>query len=159
MLKLAKLTDYATVLATIMAAEPARRYSAQDLAERSMLSAATAAKLLKLLAQSGLVDSSRGAKGGYRLSRRPDTISVADVVDAIEGPIAITSCSIHSGDCNIETNCATRANWQLINSAIRHALEAVSLAQMAAPLNASPGREIPLQFVRSAPTEIRPRPE
>lgn len=157
MLKLSQLTDYATVLMTTLAAEPARLHSAQDLSERSRLPAATAAKLLKQLAKAHLVEATRGAQGGYRLTRKPELISVADVVDAVEGPIAITRCSIHSGDCNIEKSCGTRTNWRLINTAIREALEAVSLAQMAAPLRRN--TETPLRFHPRKATTLRISPE
>lgn len=145
MLKLSKLSDYATMLATAMASDPDRIFAAQELAIRAHVTAPTTAKLLKLMAKSGLVESMRGARGGYRLSRSPDRITVADVISAVEGPIALTQCSDHRGACSIESSCATRANWRLINRAIRDALEAVTLAQMAAP--ARRGREMPLKFL------------
>ncbi len=145
MLKLAKLTDYATVLMTVLAAEPSAWASAQELAERSHLSLATTSKLLKQLARARLIEAARGVHGGYRLLRAPNQITVADVVDAIEGPIAVTECSSHTGGCSIEGSCGTRANWRLINTAIRGALEAVTLAQMTAPLRRS-GSETPLTF-------------
>ncbi|MDB5971829.1 MAG: system Fe-S cluster assembly regulator [Hydrocarboniphaga sp.] len=145
MLKLAKLTDYAAVVMTAIAADPARLHSAQELADRSHLPPATVSKLLKQLAKARLIEATRGAQGGYRLTRSAEQITVADVVDAVEGPIAVTRCSIHTGDCNIETSCGTRANWRLINTAIRQALEAVTLAQIAAPLRRS-SNENPLTF-------------
>lgn len=144
MLKLAKLTDYATVLMTVMAADPARLHNAQELAQRSHLGLPTTAKLLKQLAKGGLVESLRGAHGGYRLSRDPARITVADVIDAVEGPIEVTSCSGASGNCSIEHDCAARTNWRLINHAIRQALVAVTLAHMAAPLRSR--SEVPLTF-------------
>lgn len=143
MLKLGKLADYATALMTAMAAAPSRVHTAQDLAGRTHVSAPTAAKLLKLLARGGLVESLRGAHGGYRLSRAPERITVAEIIGAVEGPIAVTECSEHRSGCSIESSCATRANWRLINRAIREALEAVSLAQMAAPARRT---ESPLHF-------------
>lgn len=147
MLKLSKLTDYATTLMTAMAADTPRVYTAQELAEQVHVSAPTAAKLLKLLARGGLVESLRGAHGGYRLSRAPEKITVADIIGAVDGPIAVTECSEHQGGCSIESSCSTRANWRLINSAIRQALEAVTLAQMALPLHRS---ESPIHFHRAA---------
>lgn len=147
MLKLSKLTDYGTLLMTLLAADPGTACNAQTLAEKSHLAAPTVAKLMKLLAKAGLVESTRGARGGYRLSRAPATITVADVVRALEGPIAITGCSVHGGGCGIEASCAARANWRLINTAIRQSLEAVTLAQMAAPPRRAP--EAPLRFQRS----------
>lgn len=148
MLKLSKLADYATVLMTAAAREPARTLTGQELADRTHVPLPTVAKLLKVLTRAQLLESLRGAHGGYRLARSAEKISVADIIKALEGPLAVTACSGHDGDCSIETNCATRANWRLINTAIRQALEAVSLAQMAqgaAPVarNRTP-REFPL---------------
>ncbi|HUP92861.1 MAG TPA: SUF system Fe-S cluster assembly regulator [Solimonas sp.] len=148
MLKLSKLADYATVLLTAMAREPARVYNGQELAARTHVPVPTAAKLLKKLARAGLLESQRGAQGGYRLVRAPERITVAEVIRALEGPIAVTQCSGHVGHCGIESTCATRGNWRLINSAIRQALEAVTLAQMAVPTRPS---EAPLRFHAALP--------
>jgi Rrf2 family protein len=90
-------------------------------------------KLLKRLLQAGLLTSMRGAGGGYSLAHAPHAVSVADVVSAIEGPVALTECALGRGNCSLERNCATRANWQVISRAVRVALEAVSLADMALP--------------------------
>ena len=133
MLRIAKLTDYATVLMVRLAREPARCFSAAQLADELGLPLPTVAKLLKRLLQAGLLTSMRGAGGGYSLAHAPRAISVADVVSAIEGPVALTECSLGKGNCSLEKNCATRANWQLISRAVRVALEAVSLADMALP--------------------------
>ncbi len=150
MLKLSKLTDYGALLMTALAARPLLRVTAGELAEHTHLAPPTVAKLLKRLAQSGLVESTRGTHGGYRLARAPEAITVADVVRALEGPIGLTECSIHRG-CDIESSCAARGNWRLINTAIREALEAITLAQMAAPLRTLPARstDLPLTFHRS----------
>lgn len=118
---------------TVMAREPARTQSAPDLAARSHLSAATVAKLLRQLAGGGLVESVRGARGGYRLARSPGDITVADVVAALEGPIALTECAGAKSCCSIESHCGIRGNWRLINAALETALRSVTFAQMAAP--------------------------
>ena len=131
MLKLSKLADYATVLMTAVARQPEQTHTGQSLAERTRLPLPTVAKLLKTLARGGLLESLRGAHGGYRLARPAERITIADIIHALEGPIAVTACADHGGACNLETSCATRANWRLINHAIREALEAVTLAQMA----------------------------
>ena len=89
--------------------------------------------MLKLLSRSGLVASCRGAKGGYRLARLPALISVADIIDALEGPVALTECSSESSNCSQESHCTVRGNWQRINDVVRHALEDVSLAEMVRP--------------------------
>ncbi len=147
MLKLSKLADYATVLMTLIASDPQRLHNGLELAERSGVPAPTVSKLLKALTRGGLLLSLRGAHGGYRLSRPADQISVADVISALEGPIAVTECASHPGGCTLESDCSTRANWRLINVAIRQALEAVSLAQMAAPPHRARD-EFPLTFHR-----------
>ncbi|HWU67867.1 MAG TPA: SUF system Fe-S cluster assembly regulator [Stenotrophobium sp.] len=147
MLKLGKLADYATMLMTAMARMPAQVYTAHDLATRTHVAAPTTAKLLKLLSKAGLIESLRGVHGGYRLSREPQRITVAEIVNAVEGPIAVTECSERHSDCSIEASCTTRANWRLINSAIRQALEAVTLAQMATPMRRS---ESPIHFQQTA---------
>ena len=93
----------------------------------------TASKVLKLLAGSGLLESFRGASGGYRVTRRAGDISVAEVIAAIEGPIAMTECSVEEGLCSQEERCELRSNWQRISVAVADALHRVSLAEMAAP--------------------------
>lgn len=150
MLKLGKLTDYATVLLAAMAAAPERLHAAQDLAQRTAVAAPTVAKLMKLLQRGQLVESVRGAKGGYRLLRAPEAITVADVIRALEGPIAVTDCAVH-GSCALEAGCGAKAPFLLINAAVTQALEAVSLADMAASLAPAAGRvpaaqEFPLHF-------------
>ena len=147
MLKLSKLADYATVLMTAVAREPSRTHTGQELAERTRIPAPTVAKLLKVLTKDGLLESLRGAHGGYRLGRAAERISVADIIKALEGPIAVTACSAHGPEpCTIETDCATRANWRLINTAIREALEAVTLAQMVHGSASAAPRPSPREF-------------
>jgi len=143
MLRIAKLTDYATLLMVRLAREPGRCFSAGQLAGELGVPLPTVAKLLKRLLQAQLLASVRGSGGGYSLAHAPDAISVADVVSAIEGPVALTECAHGQGDCALEQNCATRANWQVISRAVRVALEAVSLADMAVPRL----RTVPMQRV------------
>ncbi|MGE5320937.1 MAG: SUF system Fe-S cluster assembly regulator [Hyphomicrobiaceae bacterium] len=133
MLRIAKLTDYATVLMVHLARQPNRCFSAAQLAEELRLPPPTVAKLMKRLLRARLLLSVRGAAGGYSLAHAPCAISVADVVSAIEGPVALTECAQGTGNCALERDCATRANWQLISRSVRVALEAVSLADMAKP--------------------------
>lgn len=133
MLRIAKLTDYATALMVRLAREPARCFSAAQLADELGVPQPTVAKLLKRLLRARLLASARGAAGGYSLAHAPDEISVADVVQAIEGPVALTECTLGQGNCSLERDCATRANWQLISRAVRVALEAVRLSDMAVP--------------------------
>ncbi|RXR08588.1 SUF system Fe-S cluster assembly regulator [Pseudoxanthomonas composti] len=133
MLRVTKLTDYATVVLTVLAARPGEVASASDLAEQSGLESPTVSKLLKPLAQAGLVEGLRGAHGGYRLARAADRITLIEIVEAMEGPLAITECSLHANQCGIATRCGARANWRLINDVVADALRGVTLAQMLQP--------------------------
>lgn len=130
MLRVTKLTDYATVVLTVLAARPQTVMSATELAEHSGLESPTVSKLLKPLAQAGLVEGFRGASGGYRLAREPARISLVEIVEAMEGPLAITECSLHDGQCGISEQCGVSGNWRRINDVVADALRAVSLAQM-----------------------------
>ncbi|MFO1494093.1 MAG: SUF system Fe-S cluster assembly regulator [Lysobacterales bacterium] len=132
MFRLSKLADYATVLMACLS-DDAGTLSAQALAERTRLEAPTVAKLLKQLAQAELVLSTRGANGGYRLARPAAQISIAEIIAAIEGPLGMTECSIHTGLCERETHCAVSSNLRKISAAVEAALRAVTLADMAAP--------------------------
>src|SRR6202050_366229 len=131
MLRMGKLTDYATVVLASLAQEPALPLAAAELAERTRLSRPTVSKLLKELQRAGMVISSRGSQGGYRLARSPEQITAAQILDIFEGPIAITECSGASSQCGIERQCRVGAAWQRVNAAIRRALEDVTLHQLA----------------------------
>jgi FeS assembly SUF system regulator len=132
MLRISKLTDYA-ILIMVELTRDGEVLSAHALAERTGVEVPTASKVLKLLAGSGLLESFRGASGGYRVTRRAGDISVAEVIAAIEGPIAMTECSVEEGLCSQEERCELRSNWQRISVAVADALHRVSLAEMAAP--------------------------
>ena len=131
MLRMGKLTDYATVVLASLAQEPARHRAAAELAERTRLTRPTVSKVLKGLQRAGLVISSRGPQGGYRLARRPEDITATQILDIFEGPIAITECSGASSRCGIERQCRVGGAWQRVNSAIRRALDDVTLHQLA----------------------------
>ena len=128
------MTDYAVVLATHLAATEGP-HAARDLALHTQIPEPTASKVLKKLARAGVVTSQRGAKGGYSLARAPQRIGIHEVIEAIEGPIAVTECSDETADssCEYETSCEVRANWQRINLAVQHALSEITLADMAVP--------------------------
>lgn len=130
MLRISKLTDYATVLMTVLAQDAPAVLSAVELAARARIELPTASKVLKMLVHAQLVTSFRGASGGYRLARAAAEISVADIVAAIEGPFGMTECVAHAGQCDHEPHCGVRGNWQRISSAIEGALRSVSLAEM-----------------------------
>ena len=141
MLRVTKLTDYATLVLTVLAARPGDVLSAPDLAEHAGREAPTVAKVLKPLAQAGLVEGFRGANGGYRLARDPAAISLVEIVEAMEGPLGMTECSLHDGQCGIEQSCGVRANWRRINDVVADALRGVSLAEMRQPAPAAPVRK------------------
>ncbi|MEX1273361.1 MAG: SUF system Fe-S cluster assembly regulator [Gammaproteobacteria bacterium] len=131
---MSKLTDYGTVVLAQMARTPDKRFTAPELAELTSVAAPTVAKLLKALGRAGLLDSLRGAHGGYSLARPPERISAVDIIDAIEGPVALTECSTGHSNCTIQADCSVGSNWQQINIGIRRALEGVSLAELARPM-------------------------
>ena len=139
MLRISRLTDYATVLLAALASEPQRVQTAAALAEQTRIAAPTVSKLLKQLHRAGLVSSTRGLHGGYQLARPAAQISAAAILDALEGPVALTDCSAGHGQCEIEESCRVGRVWQRLNLAIRRALYEVSLAQLAG-LDAPPAR-------------------
>ncbi len=144
MFRLSKLADYGIVIMTNLARRPDRQFSAGEIAADSLIPHPMASKVLKGLTRAGLLTSHRGVKGGYGLARPGEMITVAEVITALEGPIALTACIDEGpGGCDIEALCPARANWQRINDAIRTALDGVTLAEMA--------RAIPEAF--AAPVE------
>jgi len=136
MIRFAKLTDYGLVLMTIIARDGvSTMHNARDLASVSHLPLPTVSKVLKQLLQSGLLTSHRGLKGGYGLAKEPADISVADIVTAMEGPIALTECSTETtGLCDLERSCPTKANQRIISQVMRGALEKVTLSELARPM-------------------------
>ncbi len=148
MLRVTRLTDYATVVLTALAARPGVVLSAPELAELAGLEAPTVAKVLKPLAQVGLVEGFRGANGGYRLARDAGAITLIEIVEAMEGPLGMTECSVPTGQCGIEESCNVRANWRRINDVVADALRGVSLAQMLSPPppTITPPRRIAMQL-------------
>ena len=149
MLRVTKLTDYATVVMTVLAALPGEVLSAPELAEQAGLEAPTVAKVLKPLAAAGLVAGFRGANGGYRLARTAADINLVEIVEAMEGPLAMTECSVHDGQCGIEASCGVRANWRRINDVVADALRGVSLAQMLGPAPRPSRKGIALQLANA----------
>ncbi len=131
MLRLNRLTDYGIVVLAQMASAPGAQRSAQQIAHDTAVPLPTVAKLLNALARAGIVVSARGASGGYGLARAAGEITIAEVVQALEGPIALTACVDGSSDsCDVESLCPMRGNWEQVNHAIRKALQEVTLADM-----------------------------
>lgn len=131
MLRITKLTDYATVILASLAANPAGWRTTADVARGTHLAAPTVSKLLKQLQRAGLVESARGLHGGYRLARPSQQISAAAILDAMEGPLALTECSTGHSQCSLTGSCSVGGSWQRINLAIRQSLEDVTLAELA----------------------------
>ena len=130
-MKLSKLTDYAVVLLSFLSQTGKGPQSANALADDTGIPAPTVAKLMKLLAKAELVTSTRGTAGGYALANAAEAISVADIIAAIEGPIALTACVEESDDlCAVENTCGVAGNWESVNAAVRDALHSVSLTDM-----------------------------
>ncbi|PHK93633.1 SUF system Fe-S cluster assembly regulator [Pseudoroseomonas rhizosphaerae] len=143
MLRLSKLTDYAVVVLARLEAEGGVQ-TAPCLALATGIAEPTVAKVLKALGHAGLVEGLRGARGGYRLERPLRAIPLSEVICAIDGPIALTACvDGASGCCEAETVCPVRGRWDPVNEAIRAALSAISLAELAAPRPAAGRRKPP----------------
>jgi FeS assembly SUF system regulator len=152
MIRISRLTDYGIVLMTHMAAHAERVHNANELAGEAHLPVPTVSKLLRLLTRGHLLESHRGVKGGYGLARKAEAITVGDIVTALEGPIAITTCTSGAGgSCEHEPLCPARSHWHLINLAIRQALDGVTLADMVAH-----PRRIPLPTLRPAAAPCAP---
>jgi len=130
MLRMSKLTDYGTLVLSQLAASGAEPASAGVVADRTHIALPTVSKLLKTLTRCGLVVSTRGAQGGYALARAPEEITAADIIDALEGPVAITECSATDGACTLESWCRVGNAWQRINLSIREALKQITLADL-----------------------------
>ena len=130
MLRVSRLTDYATVVMSCIAAHPTSVLSTGQIASETQLELPTVSKLLKALMHASLVESFRGVNGGYRLARPATDISLAEIVEALEGPIGMTECSVSEGQCERESGCGVRHSWQRINSVLTNTLRGVMLAEM-----------------------------
>ncbi|MDH3472349.1 MAG: SUF system Fe-S cluster assembly regulator [Rhodospirillales bacterium] len=131
MFRLNRLTDYAVVVMAQMAQRRDLVRTAPRIAEETGVPLPTVAKILNALTRGSLVASQRGAAGGYTLSRPAEQITVAEIIQALEGPIALTACVDGApGQCEVESLCPMRGNWDKVNKAIRGALGEVTLADM-----------------------------
>jgi len=135
-IKLSRMADYGVVVMTQLAREPGVTQTASELAAATALPVPTVSKLLKLMANAALLESHRGTKGGYSLTRTAADVTMADIIGAVDGPIALTECVGTDGTiCEIEALCPTRTNWKRINDVLIEALQSVTLAEMAAPID------------------------
>lgn len=137
MLRMTKQADYGIVLMTHLAsAHDRQQVSAPDLGAETRIPLPMVSKILKLLVRAGLLISHRGVKGGYALARPAREISVAALIEALDGPIAFTECIEEApGSCSQESVCGVKENWQKINAVVRLALESITLADLTGPLS------------------------
>jgi len=140
MLRLGKMTDYATVILSFMARNQVKVHAALEIATATGVALPTVSKILKQLVKAQVLSSIRGAKGGYSLVQPPEKISVASVITALEGPIALTECSNSEHQCDHVSGCTIGNNWRIVNQSVQKALESVSLADMMLPMQ--PPQEI-----------------
>lgn len=149
MIRLTNLADYAVVLMCEMS-HTDERVSAQDLSAATSIPAPTVAKILNALGRAELLKSHRGLKGGFALARGADEITVADIIEAIDGPISLTHCAdTGSSDCCFDDICQMRPRWQVINSAVKGALADVKLSAIA---SYGTGQDIAARFEKRAKT-------
>ena len=129
MLRITKLTDYAIVILSDLAICYPEHQSAKALAGRTGIHLPTVSKILKILQQHDLVLSHLGVEGGYQLAVPAEQVSLARIIEALEGPIALTQCNLTKGMCEQEHQCHIRPHWQRINHAILSTLQGISLAE------------------------------
>jgi len=129
MLRITKITDYGFILLAYMAAQDQDSlHNAKDLSASIDIPLPTVSKVLKILTQGGILKSHQGSKGGYSLARLADEISAAEVIEAIEGPVALTDCSTADG---CDRNCPVSPRWKQVNNAVIGALQGLTLSDMA----------------------------
>ena len=131
MLRIGKMADYALLVTNQLVKTTDELCTSEDLLQATQLPPATVRQLLKKLVDAGIVKSHRGAKGGYRLSNNPQTFTVADVISAIEGPIALTQCTQQLGNCDLEDHCDLKHNWNYVNQMVNTLFNHITLADMA----------------------------
>lgn len=127
MLRVSKLTDYAMVIMAHFAAHPDVIHQAAGLAQQTGIARPTTSKLLKILTKCGFLTSHRGATGGYQLARDANEITITDLLEALEGPLALTECAIDQELCAVALNCVIKSPWQRINSIIYQTLSQITL--------------------------------
>ena len=127
------MADYGIVVLSHFARTERELHSARALSEATHLPLPTVSKLLKQLVQKSLLESHRGASGGYRLARVAARISVADIVEALDGPVALTECQ--TGACEIARDCGVRPHWNKLNTTVYQALASLSLRELAGPVH------------------------
>lgn len=132
-MKISKMTDYGVLVLNHLADAGGIKQSTDVIANALSLSVPTVRKVLKILVDTGLVQARRGAHGGYRLTRSPDQITLLNVVEAFEGPLHLTECSVSETECDITNNCSLSENWGGINQIVAQLLAAISLSDIRNP--------------------------
>lgn len=128
MLRITRLTDYGFILlANIAEASSEKLHNAKDLSQELDIPLPTVSKVLKFLVNGNLLTSQQGSQGGYKLSKNPKDISIADIISVLEGPVSLTACCIEDG-CN--KNCSLSSSWQAVNNIIVNELSSITLADM-----------------------------
>jgi len=142
MFRLSKLADYGIIVLAHLAQQAASEapggggatsLNARELAEHVDLPLPVVSKVLKTLTRAGVLESQRGAKGGYSLAHRPEDLSVAEMITALDGPLALTQCSLGPAVCDLEQSCAVKSPWLVINRVVHNALASVTLADLTSP--------------------------
>lgn len=133
MIRLSKLTDYASVLLAVMARQPDVLWTATQLSVHSNVPKPTCIKLLKQLAKQGLLNSIQGARGGYTLARDPAEIPVKQIIEAIEGPMAITECGTDEALCRLTDHCTVMSRWRELGDQVNQMLTDVTLRDLISP--------------------------
>jgi FeS assembly SUF system regulator len=135
--RLSKGTDYGIRILAHLAREngagPAAPHTAREVAEDLRLPTPMVSKVMKSLARAGVLESHRGSKGGFQLSRRPDELNVADMIAALEGPVALTECMIGPSLCAHEASCSVQEPWSVINRTVQNTLATITLSDLINP--------------------------
>ena len=135
MIKVSRMADYAILLVCKMSNDENKVYSSQELSIITSLKITTISKILTKLTKANVTDSIRGVSGGYKLTMQAEDISVGNIIDIIDGKVALTVC-VEEGEnhnCDLVSLCPSQSNWQIINNTVREALNSVSIAEMANP--------------------------
>lgn len=131
MLRISKLADYATAIMAYAARIPGNALTCKKIAQDLALTPPTVSKILKLLTKAQLLISKQGAQGGYQLSKPAEHISMAEIISAIDGNIALTECAHHGTQCHLADHCHTKYSWQIINQVIFETLSTIHLIDLA----------------------------
>lgn len=153
MLKVSRLADYAVMMMCALA-EHGEQCSASEIAALTKVAKTTVSKVLKVLGQAGLIRSTRGINGGYVLTKLASHISLAEVVAAVDGPIALTACSTAKQNCSKLACCDVKSNWQLINKVVDDVLSQYTLDDMMKPMQKPLISKIAVQHRTIIPIKI-----